>query len=126
MDADKYLDLNSRRHQPGLEPAASHAYPGIELRATAEPSNSAEVSAPRPVYDYHYDHDHQQRHWPPSGNESPASSSDGNNTMGTTPASNNRSRSRQRILGLKAPVFWGALAALVLSIACVIIQVRAF
>lgn len=97
--ADKYLALNSQRHEPGMEVLTSLADPGIEVH-----------SYPAQVHTQTGDiHGQQQQQWvyPQSGPPKPEETN-----AQLTPGEGHR-----RILGLKVPVFWGLLVALVIVVA---------
>ncbi|KAK7949083.1 uncharacterized protein PG986_009969 [Apiospora aurea] len=97
MSNDKYLDLSQRcHHQPGLEPSASHPYSGIEFQSD-------------PAHAYTQPHNAQQQ-WA----QVPSASLTAGEKNGPISTADNHNR---RVLGLRVPVFWGLLVALILIVA---------
>ncbi|KAK7978581.1 hypothetical protein PG988_006071 [Apiospora saccharicola] len=98
---DKSLDVNSRRHQSGMEPLTSLADPGMEV-------HSYPAQAYTQTGDIHRQQQLQQQ-WvhPQSASLKPEE----------TNAPSIPDDRHRRILGLKAPVFWCLLVILVIIVA---------
>ncbi|KAK7920247.1 hypothetical protein PG985_008269 [Apiospora marii] len=97
--ADKYLALNSQRHEPGMELSTSLGDPGIEV-------HSYPAQAHTQTGDIHGQQEQQWAH-PQSAPLKPEETN-----ASPTPGDGYR-----RILGLKVPVFWSLLIALVIVVA---------
>ncbi|KAK8093666.1 hypothetical protein PG997_000351 [Apiospora hydei] len=97
MATDKYLDLSQRRHQqPDLEPSTSHPYLGIEVQSDSAQGYTQPGNA--------------QQQWAQAPSASLISGE--KNTPPTISDNHHR-----RVLGLRVPVFWGLLVALILVVA---------
>ncbi|KAK8086204.1 hypothetical protein PG994_001178 [Apiospora phragmitis] len=95
MATDKYLDLSKQRHQPDLEPSATHPYHGIEVQSYPALA---------------YTQQQQQQQWAHQQSALPTSEE----KNAPAPATD---KPHRRILGLTVPVFWGLLILLVLVVA---------
>ncbi|KAK8863334.1 hypothetical protein PGQ11_009569 [Apiospora arundinis] len=107
-------------NQPGLEPAASHAYPGIEVQSQshapqqyAYPGSINEDTQPSYPAQQHaytgYQAEKGTTTYAPTGYAPTARSAVGDDVPPR--------RERRRILGLTVPVFWCLLIALILILA---------